>query len=369
MFIIYLIFAACLLISQSALYISPDKYWVVAFFGIAYPLFLAINILFVIYWAFRLKFFKLIIAVAIILLGWQNVITLVQWSSKGNPKDLKNTIKVMSYNVRNFDMYNYGKNWKLNTKNRNNIFNFLKKQCPDIVCFQEYVWDKSNQFVTRDSICAINSLKYYEEVLVRNSKKINYFGMAIFSKYPILNSEKILFDEKTTNSAMYSDILIDNDTVRVFNVHLASIRFGIEDYRFADDIKKSEEGEEIATKEEIQKKSKQILSRLKHAFIRRAKQARLVAEHIAMSPHKVILCGDFNDTHSSYAYHQLTDKLNDAFVEAGNGLGLTYAGESFPAFRIDFILKDPDMSAYNFEVFDVKYSDHYPIQCLIKLKE
>ena len=36
----------------------------------------------------------------------------------------------------------------------------------------------------------------------------------------------------------------------------------------------------------------------------------------------VILCTDLNDTPFSYAYHQVSSNLNDAFKESGFGLGL-----------------------------------------------
>jgi endonuclease/exonuclease/phosphatase family metal-dependent hydrolase len=73
------------------------------------------------------------------------------------------------------------------------------------------------------------------------------------------------------------------------------------------------------------------------AFAMRARQAEILREHIAASPHPVIVCGDFNDTPLSYSYRLMSKGLKDSFMEKGWGLGTTYAG-ALPALRIDYIL-------------------------------
>ncbi|MFA4852062.1 MAG: hypothetical protein WC599_06045, partial [Bacteroidales bacterium] len=45
-----IIFAACLLLSYLAVYISPDDFWIIAFFGISYPVFFLLNFIFIIFW-------------------------------------------------------------------------------------------------------------------------------------------------------------------------------------------------------------------------------------------------------------------------------------------------------------------------------
>ena len=45
-------------------------------------------------------------------------------------------LKVMSFNVRLFDLYNWSQNEK-----QNQIISFIKKENPDIICFQEYYYD------------------------------------------------------------------------------------------------------------------------------------------------------------------------------------------------------------------------------------
>jgi endonuclease/exonuclease/phosphatase family metal-dependent hydrolase len=140
---------------------------------------------------------------------------------------------------------------------------------------------------------------------------------------------------------------------------LQSIRFGQEDYKFINQI-----GYNI--EEENTNGIKKILSRLKIAFTKRASQAESVAASIRNSNHPVVLCGDFNDTPSSYSYKTISENLCDAFRESGSGLGTTYAGP-FPAFRIDFILHSPQIKSFEYTTISQKLSDHFPISCILNL--
>jgi endonuclease/exonuclease/phosphatase family metal-dependent hydrolase len=110
------------------------------------------------------------------------------------------------------------------------------------------------------------------------------------------------------------------------------------------------------------KEIKDISFRLKDAFIRRAKQANILSKKITATPYPTIVCGDFNDTPVSYTYHKIKGNLNDAFMEAGSGIGNTYVG-NFPSYRIDYFLYSNDFKVKNYKVPHIKLSDHYPIVC------
>ena len=104
-----------------------------------------------------------------------------------------------------------------------------------------------------------------------------------------------------------------------------------------------------------------MIWKLRKSFILRSKQVHNLATHIAACPYPVILAGDFNDTPTSYTYHQLTIGLFDSFKEAGNELFEgTYAGK-LPSFRIDYILHTREFQALTYKKIDVELSDHYPI--------
>ena len=160
-------------------------------------------------------------------------------------------------------------------------------------------------------------------------------------------------------------MIINSDTVRIYNVHLESIRLQPEDYILANNQKEHSQNDK---KKEVTAKegSERILRRLKKAFILRGAQADLVAEHISKCPYPIILCGDFNDTPVSYAYKKISSTLTDAFIESGNGTGQSYAGD-FPSFRIDYIMHSKGFRAYNYETIYEQMSDHYPIKCFLKI--
>ena len=145
----------------------------------------------------------------------------------------------------------------------------------------------------------------------------------------------------------------------MYNAHLQSIHFNKEDYKFISKLENNEDVEEIDG-------SKKILRRMKRAYVKRSSQADSIHASINRSPYPVIVCGDFNDSPSSYTYQTISKNLNDAFMESGNGLGRSYKGE-FPSLRIDYLLFSPLLRSYNFTTFPDEYSDHYAVSCYTRL--
>lgn len=360
------LFVLCLLLSNFAHFISPEKFVLFAFFGIAFPYFAAINILFVIYWLIRRRWNILYSLIALVIC--LNILTkFVNINFSKTPNSglrTPNSFKILSYNVRVFDVYHYNKHWVSNTEKRNRIFNYIKQESPDIMCLQEFVDDKTGRFKTLDTIPGFQKAVNYHFEYTLNVRKLNYFGIATFTIFPIVNKGKILFSTKSNNICIYTDIKVNNRIIRVYNVHLQSVRFAEEDFEFAGRIRESPYSE-IEKDENFKKESKQIIRRLRKAFIKRAAQAELVSKHIKTCPYPVIICGDFNDTPSSYAYYTLAHNMSDAFIESGNGFSQTYIGGTFPSFRIDYILYSNELKSGNYKIDNILYSDHYPITCNI----
>jgi endonuclease/exonuclease/phosphatase family metal-dependent hydrolase len=335
--------------------ISPAKFWPLSFLGLAYPAIYVVNIIFFIYWLLRKS--KLIIfsgvGLAIGLFHF-NTIYQLAWQQKVLTNETEG-IKVMSFNVRLFDLYN----WSKNKETRKAIFDFINKEKPDIIAFQEFYADDDNEFINIDSLKAMLNLPHEDYEFTLTLRKKHHWGIATFSKYKIVGSGHVNFRVKSNNVCIYSDMLINKDTVRVYNMHLQSIHLLKEDYKFIDAL-----GKDSVEIDEY-KGSRKIAGRLKRAFIKRAEQVDSVAKSLKNSPYPVIVCGDFNDTPASYTYHTMTNELTDAFVEAGKGWGKTYIG-IFPSYRIDYILHSNDFEAYNYITHQEKLSDHYAISCRIK---
>lgn len=229
------------------------------------------------------------------------------------------------------------------------------------MCLQEFYTSESNNIYRLNNLDTLLKLQKAKNVFTEYTttlRNTDHWGGAIFTIYPIVNKGTIKFEGPSNNLCMFCDVKINNDTVRIYNLHLQSIHFKKVDYKFLDDLKNNKETEELVN-------SKNIFIRLKTAYIKRAKQADLVAEQIASSPYPVIVCGDFNDTPSSYVYHMVSENLQDSFIESGSGLGQTYTGK-FPSFRIDYILHSNKYKAKNFYIIEKQLSDHYPICCYLE---
>jgi endonuclease/exonuclease/phosphatase family metal-dependent hydrolase len=349
------------LLSYLSVYIEPKTYPLLPFLGILYPLLLIANVFFVLLWLLKRYKYSFISLIAI-LIGVNHIMENFQYSKSQDIKSKKGLIKLMSYNVKNFDMYNYKPHWQYNFENRNKIYENIRKEAPDIICFQEFVNDRLGQFKTLDTLVKFQKAVNVHAEYTFLSRGIVEFGSATFSKYPIVNKGRIDFPNSKNNLCIYTDILIDNQIVRVYNAHFESVHFSADDYRTAENI------DNIKDLDKNKNKYLRIFRIMKRAYINRADQVDLVADHIKKCKYPIILCTDLNDTPVSYAYHNISSGLKDAFVNSGNGYGRTLVS-LFTLFRIDYIFFSKHFTSYSFTTGNVKYSDHFPIYCYLEKKK
>ncbi|MFN2394643.1 MAG: endonuclease/exonuclease/phosphatase family protein [Bacteroidales bacterium] len=354
---------AGLLVVYAGTRISPHFFWPTALPGLFYPILLFINIGFVLLWIIRQRLYFLLSLIAI-LAGYNHIESFISFSDSTRqlPANGKN-IHVLSYNVRVFDLYNYGPRWQLNFTNRNNIFNYLESNSFDIICLQEFVHDKSGAFKTLDTLPLLLKAQYAHTGFTRSSRNTILSGLATFSAFPVANKGMIKFPTRGGNLCIYTDIMIENDTVRVYNVHFESIGLSPEDYLFVENMTNAEQ---ISDRDYFRDGSIRILDGLINAYRQRAIQVEMVAEHISQCPYPVILAGDFNDTPHSYAYRKINKLLNDSF-KSGRGTGQTYV-RNLPGFRIDYIMHSKQFKPYNLKTGSQKYSDHSPVSVWLNYK-
>ena len=140
----------------------------------------------------------------------------------GGDAKQKNELKILSYNVQLFGVYKSSLEKSLAT--RNTIFTFLRKENADIICLQEYYRkDKPTRFETLDSLYSIIGSENYHERSAYKKVGNQNFGIAMFSKYPMIAKGDVIFDSQSStdfNYCIYSDIVKNNDTFRIYNVHL-----------------------------------------------------------------------------------------------------------------------------------------------------
>lgn len=338
------------MISVFSKYISPIVFWVPAFFGLAFPFLFALNFIVILYWIIQFKPAFIFGFIALLI----SIPTLLRYVQLSVPTKTYNAkpLKVTSYNSMLFDLYN----WTSNKETRSKILSNLSDINPDILCLQEfYTSEQKNDYNNVESLKQLYKEGYYHTEFTITLRELDHWGIATFSKYPIIKKGKIIFNTTSNNMCIYSDIVVNKDTFRVYNVHLQSVSFSKKDNQFLEDVISSER----ETENEMGK-SKIILRRLKRAFLKRTMQVDMIKMHMKTCPYKIILCGDFNETAASYSYEQLTENLNDAFIEKGLGFGITYAGK-WPQFRIDYILHDKSIKCIKYEKDDETFTDHYPI--------
>lgn len=338
-------FAGLLLLVYLAVRVPADSFWPAAFFGFLYPYLLLINLLFAVVYGL-LKSKKLLLSLAVLLLGYQHFFNFIQplphLGSEGQG------LKVLTYNVHYFTMDN-GRN----QSNRSKILEFLKTENADIICLQESRVFKTGKFSPDKIMETLPGIKHLHRVH-RGSND----GPMTLSKFPITRMGEIRF-EKSANMVLFSDIVIrSGDTIRVYNCHFQSYRITPEDYSLTDPDKSG-------TKEQQLREARIISKKMIPAFTLRARQARTVAAHIKKCSYPVIVCGDFNDTPHSYAYHVLSKHLKDSFAEAGFGISNTYSG-FLPLFRIDYIMHSNRFKAISYQCEKVKLSDHFPVMAVLE---
>jgi vancomycin resistance protein VanJ len=334
-------------------FVSPKLFFLPSILNLLY-LPLTILLLFTLVTSIILKYKKLLFfTIFIAALGINHHIhnfgIYIPQCSKNN-----NNIKLMTYNVKVFNLYN----WTKNVEYKKNIIHLIDSVKPDILCIQEYVYDDRNVFNTRDTIIQLLKYKHFSETFLRSNKYF-HFGMALFSQYPIIDTQKIVFNSSLNFVTRYKLVLPKNDTVCLFNVHFQSIRFSYNEYKYLDSIKKN-----------IEEKNVKEFLPIAHKIIKankiRAMQVDSIVKLIDNCKYKTILCGDFNDMPCSYSYKLMNTRMKDAFLHGGFGFGATF-NRFFIPYRIDYVFLPNSFNVSCAKVIKKTYSDHYPL--IVKFKQ
>lgn len=317
--------------------VDPSVFQWLAFFGTAFPWLLIFNILLMLFWIWDFNRFALY-HVGILVFGIQHITGFIgiDYESDHVPE---RAITVATHNLGGIYPGKSGSGGQWREERIAAYAKMLQENgFPDILCTQE------------------TSGKFYRQLAEKmgyphsfNLKK----GTVILSRFPIEASGEVAFD-KAYNSVIWADIRVSRKRlVRVYNAHLQSNRVTGTTTR----VIQSGELDDEETWQDIGF----VLDRVGSATARRAQQARKLREHINACKVPVILCGDFNDTPSSYVYSLLSDGFTDTYREKGFGVGTTFAG-ALPLLRIDYILTERSISAHSCKVVRAgSFSDHYPV--------
>ena len=317
-------------------FLAPKWFPFLSVLTLFLPFFLVVNLMFFMYWLLQFKKY-IFVSGLVLLLGITFINKFYNLKPTMLPKSEKE-FTVMSYNVRLFNKFNWNKKANIPTK----IAEFVTEKNPDILCIQEYSNLEKTQF---------SNYKYKH--VFKEGKNI-IVGNAIFSKYKIIDKGVINFPN-STNNAVYADIIKDKDTLRIYSMHLQSIKIST-------DI----EEEEIQKMNES--KTKYIFRKISSAFTKQQEQALLLKQHYSNCKYKKIICGDMNNSAFSFVYRTIKGSMQDAFESNGEGFGKTYNFKYYPA-RIDYIFADKNIQINSFETLNDFYnSDHFPLISRLEIK-
>ncbi|NAY90486.1 endonuclease [Muricauda sp. JGD-17] len=301
------------------------------------PLLVVVNFVFLLYWILLKK--KHLFLSGMLLLIWYFVLgPFYQFSGASNTVNEKNgnTLTIMSFNARSFNELK-----QLDIKNVDSlILDFVTDKNPDILCFQE-----CHYALKRNDALSQYDHKFVDFTYGKHRGKVI---QAIYSKFPIVKVDSVDFPN-SSNNAIFADILLNMDTIRIYNLHLQSFRIVPEINTI-----KSEE-------------SSKLFAKSRRVMLKQYEQANLVRENIENTHFKKVVAGDFNNTQYSNIYQTIKGDMNDTFDEKGTGFGRTYDLLGFPI-RIDYILTDPDFEVLAHQNFNEKLSDHYPVMATLRLK-
>ena len=312
--------------------------------GLLFPVFLLFNVLFLIFWLFVYRRYVLLPLLTFVLC-WGSIRTYCPINLFGEEAP-EEAIKILSYNTRAFGMK------AAHTKAKsNNVLAYLQECDADIICLQEYIW--GGKLKKKDVDYALRDYRYKHYQAIGKGN-----GLGVYSRYPILSSTPIKYKSKGYGSVAYR-IKVGNDTLLVINNHLESNKILKSDVIIYEDMLDDPSKETLLGTQKLQNK-------LAKATTIRANQADALLQEVKNAKEKnIVVCGDFNDTPISYTHQVLADELVDAFVESGNGLGISF-NQNRMYVRIDHILTSKNLKTYDCKVDrSVEASDHYPISCYI----
>lgn len=340
--LINLFFVVLYVMALLAAVVPSDKFVWFAYMGLIFPVLIVINIGFVIFWLCNRKWWFLL-SLLLLICSYKSVNQVFTIPRATHTKAGSPTIKLLTYNVSLFS----------GQKHFNDIIALIEQTDADIVCLQEFGF-YNNSRLNQNKIFAQLERHYpYHHVWYKTQRPRFWWGVATFSKYPIVHKEKVDY-KSAYNISIYSDIVVGGDTLRVFNNHLESNKLTSRDMQRYKALATHFNGDDMRSI------AGSMSQKLGKAYRVRARQARAVAAAVAATPYPTIVCGDFNDVMQSYTYHTLAKGMTDAVTDTHGGYNYTFHDNGLFV-NIDHILVDKHFAPTAADILHVNYSDHYPV--------
>lgn len=296
--------------------INPSDMPLLGSITLALPLFLALNLLFSLFWLISRKwsfFILFFFASTGLFKSYTSFLNYTVPLTEKGPSILSCNIQYLK-------------------KGPEIIDRMIREMNPDIVLFQESKKEK------------INNLESLEE---QGYHQVNFPYLTFLSKYPIEYSQEVL-DNKSNGHVAFIDIQINGKPLRIFNVYLEPFHLVSTELELVS-----------SNKQHLKNQIKNMQEKLSVGFKKHSQQLPFFNEYLSTTK-SIIVAGDLNSVPFSYEYLFFRKKLHDLFIEAGTGLSFSYTTYTFPL-RIDYFFGSSTIKANHYKVLDYPVSDHQAI--------
>jgi endonuclease/exonuclease/phosphatase family metal-dependent hydrolase len=330
------------LICYSAILVPPKNFWPAGIIVYGIPPLLLINLLLIIYLAI-LKRVSLIGPLIALLIGMLFLKITVHFNI-AKEVTLNKKFDILSFNAESFKMDSH------NIGLSSEMIDWILNDSSSIKCIQEYHSHNQSPKLNLSNKIINNGYDLYLFDSDPNDDVDD--GLAIFSRYPIINKGSILLNENSGNNCIYTDLKIEEDTIRIYNVHLYSMGIPLNAYKDPDNY---------------ESKLQSLIRKLKRGAINRSNEIDQLIRHTAECPYPFLICGDFNDIPYSHNYLTLRNHFTNAFEEAGHGFGFSFNHKLF-FLRIDHQFIGEGIRPLFYQVDrSMKESDHFPTRGIYQL--
>ncbi|MBR4775920.1 MAG: endonuclease/exonuclease/phosphatase family protein [Bacteroidales bacterium] len=323
--------AVLLLLGYLSVVINPTHGWFFTLFGLIYPVVLPVTLILWVWALFR----KSAMRIPLTLVLLPSLFFAGRYFRLFPPsQDREATLTVVSYNV---GLFAHGPEGMDRNALADSVSRYLNGLDADVICLQEFFLPSGHPL---DDWIMRNFPDYKAEFYVRTGRS-GKFGNLTLSRRPFTDRGKLVF-EHSTNMALWTDIQLSRDTLRLYNCHFESYNISLSN---------------LITRKGAMEETEQ---KMRRSIGERPKQVNAVLEDIESAPGQAFVAGDFNDTPLSYTYFRLLHGRQDSFVRAGHGFGSTYSS-LWPLLRIDYQLYPKTLTAVSYRIERVPWSDHYPV--------
>jgi endonuclease/exonuclease/phosphatase (EEP) superfamily protein YafD len=243
-------------------------------------------------------------------------------------------LRVVSYNVRNFNF---------DSRAVDSVISVLKPLKPDVICFQEFRNYETGSDSLRVTRYLAKALGFPPGIHVRPRR--HYQGVAIFSRYPIVQMDTLYMKEEDANNGFLATLQTPQGKVGIGNFHLSSFRF-------------------IARPRGQERLEEKFSHALRMSWKTLPLQWNQVEQTLARTDTfslPLILTADMNAIPHSSLTRPFRERFQDAFLEKGHGRGWTFPLLKGLGVRIDYHWVSPQVEVVSHEVIREGSSDHYPL--------